>query len=142
MSNERGKGTIIKTFCWPLGKLDILRKVEKLSAHRGLSGLIQELLTEYVMKEQAIMENNPIGLRYNSSNSDTNSRFWIDSMLEPDEQKAREDIQLIEDSELVSRISVRSKKINDAANARALELYRIKKPRIASGNYTIVRGVS
>ena len=45
------------------------------------------------------MENNPIGLRYNSSNSDTNSRFWIDSMLEPDEQKAREDIQLIEDSD-------------------------------------------
>lgn len=139
MSDKRGKGTTIKTFCWPLDKLNVLTKAEELSRHRGLSGLIQEVLTEWVMKQESVIEDNPIGLRYNSgSSAAANSRRWIDAILEPDEQKAREDIQLIEDKELLSRISVRSKKVNDVANVRAMELWHMKRGRFS--NTIIARG--
>lgn len=46
-------------------------------------------------------------------------------MLEPEEKKAKEDIQSIQDHELIGKIAVRSKKINDAADARGLELWRM-----------------
>ena len=123
MSDKRGKGTITKTFSWPLKDVDSLMKAIELSGNRGFSSIIQELVKEWLAKQQAVIENNPIGLGY----SVDTTNHWIDAMLEPEEQKAKQDIKMIQDPELISKISVRAKKINDAANARSIELWRISK---------------
>ena len=46
-------------------------------------------------------------------------------------------MEFIQDFLLFGKLSSRSKRINDVANTKALDLYRIGEPRIVTGKYTI-----
>jgi hypothetical protein len=76
-------------------------------------------------------------MRFRVDSANSASKHWIDAEREHDECKTTEYMKFIQDFLLFSKLSSRSKRINDTANTRALDLYRIWKPRIATGKYTI-----
>jgi hypothetical protein len=129
---KRGKGTTIKTFSWPLDSLEVLRKAEELSGSRGLSTVIQDLLTDWVNQQQSVIHDNPIGLRYNSAAASA-TRHWIDSILEKPLDKLKQDISKVEDLELL-KISIVSLKINETANNRSEVLRQIRSGRVIGVN--------
>lgn len=126
---RRGKGTTTRSFSWGLDNLEVLDKAVKLSGYKGLSGVIEQLLTDWVNQQSAVIQDNPIGLRYNSAAASA-TRHWIDSLLDKPLEKLKEDISKVEDLDLLAKVSITALKINEAANNRSQVLRQIKAGRV------------
>lgn len=108
---------------WPSDRKDELDKVKKLAGHDNFSKLVRNLLLEWLDRQERTLQNNPIGLRYETPDS----KHWIDTISEIDISKIKEDVSLIESQELVSKLKRVSYTISKCADERSMELWKMNK---------------
>lgn len=108
---------------WPDDLRSEFEIIKKLAGHDNLSKLIRRLLLQWMKEQEATLQSNPIGLRYEVPET----KHWIDILLDIEVKKIEEDLQLCEDQKKVSRIVSISAAIKESANRRSLELWKMNK---------------
>lgn len=98
-------------------------KIKKLAGHENLSKLIRQLLMEWAKRQEHLISENPIGLRYETPDS----KHWIDSITELQIGKLAEDIELIENQEILNKLKTAAFTINKNIDNQSMKLWRITK---------------
>lgn len=119
------KTRFVTSISWPGDMVEELERIEKLAGQGNLAKLIRNLLLDWLNKQEATLQNNPIGLRYESPDS----KHWIDTIHELDIAKAAQDIELIQDQILLGRVFTVCDTVKRLANERQNELWKVERIR-------------
>lgn len=109
---------------WPTTDINNFERIKRLAGHDNLSKLIRQLLRKWLDEQETILKQDPIGLRNSSVISD---KIWIDSLCEIDTRKITEDIDLVEDQYILSKLKVASDVISKGTDARSIQLWRMER---------------
>lgn len=108
---------------WPSQQLEILEKAKKLAGPNKFSTLVIQLVAEWLDKQERIIDNNPLKLRYDESL--IHAKHWIDSLTELQTQQLVEDIGQIESQEILSKLKTVAFTINKNVDNQSMHLWKM-----------------
>ena len=108
---------------WPVSGLKEYERIKELAGPENLSKLVRNLLKEWLDKQEATIQNNPIGLRYETPDS----KHWIDILTELDTKKVTEDIDLVENQQTLTKLKTVGNIIQRETDVRSMQLWKLER---------------
>jgi hypothetical protein len=111
------------TFRYPDNKMEMVEKGREMAGKKGLNGLLLELLEDYVNRQGAMVQQDPLGLRYESSSQ---GLHWSDSLKAVDLNEMREDIRSYTDEATVNELYSKVASAKEELNKQSMVIRRNK----------------